>query len=124
MKFNSQCKTAQKFKAAADSPEAVEWFKNIHIPNCHKCSRRARILATPKVTGKGLVWNDQELTWQFALPSGAGDRFTIRSFTDPKKSYVVTKKGAAFRCSCPRWIFSKHKTDCKHIEQIKLKKAA
>ena len=105
MKFNSQCKTAQKFKAAADSPEAVEWFKNIHIPNCQKCSRRAPRAATPKVTG-------------------AGDRFTIRSFTDPKKSYVVTKKGATFRCSCPRWIFSKHKTDCKHIEQIKLKKAA
>lgn len=84
--------------------EIVEWFKNIHIPNCRKC-RHAPHVAAPKI-------------------SGAGNRFTVRSFTNPKKSYVVTKTGKRFRCSCPRWIFGDHKTDCKHIEQIKLKKAA
>jgi len=104
MKFSPKCKIAQKFKAEAYSPEAIEWFKNIHIPNCRTCSRRAAPLP-PKVIGKG-------------------DRFIVRSFTDPKKTYVVTKNGKTFRCSCPRWIFSGHKTDCKHIQQIKLKKAA
>jgi hypothetical protein len=107
MKFSSQCKTAQKFKADAlsKSPEAVEFFKNIHISNCPKCRKRAPAAIAPKV-------------------SGSGDRFTVRSFSDPKKTYVITKQGKTFRCSCPRWIFSDHKTDCKHIAQIKTKKAA
>jgi hypothetical protein len=108
MKFSSQCKTAQKFKADAlsKSPEAVEFFKNIHIPNCPKCRKHVPAAIAPKV-------------------SGSGDRFTVRSFSDPKKTYVVTKQGKTFRCSCPRWIYSDHKTDCKHIQQIKqLKKAA
>ena len=51
--------------------------------------------------------------------SAKGNRFTVSSFTDPKKKYVVVKQGARYACSCPAWIYSKRRQDCKHIEKIR-----
>ena len=104
MKFSSVCKVAHKFKAQLKKDPlgpSVEWFKNLHVPTCKLCTRRAPAPALkPKVTKKG-------------------DRYTVSSFSDPKKVYVVTKKGARYACSCPAWIYSKDRGNCKHIDKIK-----
>jgi hypothetical protein len=44
-------------------------------------------------------------------------KFSVPSFTNPKKNYVVTKQGKTFKCSCPNWIY--RQAQCKHIRLVK-----
>ena len=39
----------------------------------------------------------------------------VKSFTDPKKTYIIRKTGEGFRCSCPAFVLSGKK--CKHIRR-------
>ena len=46
--------------------------------------------------------------------------YTVDSFSDPAKQYVVAKSAqGAWGCSCPRWIYHRTETgDCKHIKAV------
>jgi SWIM zinc finger len=105
MKFSSECKIAQKFKAWSNekelTDETIEWWKNIHIPNCKKCRKKKAMPAPASKVTK------------------SGERFKVPSFTNPKKLYTVTRRKTGYQCSCPAWIYSKDRRDCKHIEKIK-----
>lgn len=47
-------------------------------------------------------------------------KFKVRSKTDARRKYVVTRKpsgrGFSWMCSCPHWIFRRAR--CKHIESV------
>jgi len=46
--------------------------------------------------------------------------WTIKSSSDPTKSYTVTRnEDDSWSCTCPHWTY--RKTECKHIKQCKLK---
>jgi len=47
-------------------------------------------------------------------------QWLVPSDTDSEKTYKVslTLEGE-YQCSCPRWIFSKPRKDCKHIGDVK-----
>ncbi|HWP59504.1 MAG TPA: hypothetical protein VNL14_16550 [Candidatus Acidoferrales bacterium] len=106
MKFKSGCKTAEKLKTQQAqeklSPETIEWFKNLHVPSCKVCSGSKAPVPQAKPKTK---WDRQ---------------FTVRSFSDPDKTYRVSVRGKVWVCSCPSYVF-RHE-ECKHIE--KLRKAA
>lgn len=43
--------------------------------------------------------------------------WSVRSETQPDKTYTVTKDGDAYSCSCPHWVYRRQK--CKHIFAVK-----
>lgn len=44
------------------------------------------------------------------------ERYEVQSHTDVTKRYTVARKDdGSWGCSCPRWIFGKPRSNCKHI---------
>ena len=46
------------------------------------------------------------------------DKFRIKSQSDPKKEYIVSRTGNGLVCQCKDWEV--RMTDCKHIQFVKL----
>lgn len=44
------------------------------------------------------------------------EKYEVESLTTPGKTYTVARKeNGSWGCGCPRWIFGRPRTDCKHI---------
>jgi hypothetical protein len=47
------------------------------------------------------------------------NRWRVRSHSDRRKRYTVTRRGRGFACSCPRWTFNVPRPVCGHIKDVK-----
>lgn len=47
------------------------------------------------------------------------NRWRVRSHSDGRKKWTVTRRGRRFACSCPRWTFNVPRPECGHIKDVK-----
>jgi predicted nucleic acid-binding Zn finger protein len=45
-----------------------------------------------------------------------GESIKVKSFTDPKKEYMIYKTEDGYKCTCPDFVLRGHK--CKHIRRL------
>ncbi len=119
MKLSPKCVIARGFKdLGLKHIAAIEYFKNVHVPNCPTCRKQSSAIGMKPGSVKAL--GKQPMP----KPKREGKVFLVKSFTDAKKVYTVMNFGKKWECSCPRWIYSDRKNGCKHIVRVKEQLAA
>ncbi len=122
-RFPFACHLAKIFKngnAQVDyKPTQFESFALKIVPEMHGIEDTEEFFKSLETEKSNPVQSTQLIQSKDA-ESKPAQHWTIKSSSDPTKSYTVTQnEDGSWSCTCPHWSY--RKTECKHIKQCKSK---